>query len=147
MIVSCSFCKVEMKAGTLDQHQCSPQLKIVAREELQTTASVIQQLLSQSPENVVELPTGGTVSHTHTLSHSLGITAHFTYSLNVLATDPGKSDTLSAFNWRTEVCQRTVRRRSQEVQQARKIIGERIHHWYCTKSCGPSLRMSEASCW
>ena len=46
IIVSCSHCKVEMKAGTLDQHQCSPQLKTVARDELQTTASVIQQLLS-----------------------------------------------------------------------------------------------------
>ena len=74
IIVSCSHCKVEMKAGMLDQHQCSPQLETVAREELQTTASVIQQLLSQSPENVVELPTKETVSRTCTYTHSLSLT-------------------------------------------------------------------------
>ena len=91
IIVSCSLCKVEMKAGTLDQHQCSPLPKTVAREELQTTASVIQQLLSQ---NMVELPTKGTDSqphtHTHTHTHTLSLSLlEFTHSLNVLATDPG----------------------------------------------------------
>ena len=86
IIVSCSLCKVEMKAGTLDQHQCSPQLKTVAREELQTTASVIQQLLSQSPENVVELPTKGTVSqtHTHTHTHTHARTHTLSLSWNLL---------------------------------------------------------------
>ena len=70
ILVYCPICKLEVKAGAFHQHQCSPQSKKVDRDELQTTTSVIQQLLSQSPENVVELPTRGTVSHSNTHMHA-----------------------------------------------------------------------------
>ena len=67
VLVTCSTCKVDVTAGSLDKHQCSPQPKRANKDELQVTSSVIQQLLSESPENVVELPTRGPVSHTYIL--------------------------------------------------------------------------------
>ena len=65
MLVSCSTCKADVKAGSLCRHQCCPQSNTVSKDELQATSSVIQQLLSGSPENVVELPTRRTVSDIH----------------------------------------------------------------------------------
>ena len=70
ILVYFPICKLEVKAGAFHQHQCSPQSMKDDRDELQTTTSVIQQFLSQSPENVVELPTRGTVSHSHTHMHA-----------------------------------------------------------------------------
>ena len=65
ILVSCSTCKADVMAGSLCRHQCCPQSSTVSKDELQATSSVIQQLLSGSPENVVELPTRGTVSDIH----------------------------------------------------------------------------------
>ena len=63
ILVSCPNCRVDVKAGSLDNHQCTPQPQRVSKDELQVTSSVIHQLLSESPENVVEIPTRGTVGH------------------------------------------------------------------------------------
>ena len=51
---------------------------------------------------MVEIPTKGMVSHTSTIYTYTHSPTHseFTYSLNVLATGPGRSDTLPVFNWR-----------------------------------------------
>ena len=63
VLVTCPACKAGVKTGLYDTHQCTPQAQSVKEDELQVTSSVIQQLLSESPENVVEIPTRGTVSH------------------------------------------------------------------------------------
>ena len=81
ILVCCPACKVEVKAGMYDIHQCTPQAKSSIKDDLQITSSVIQQLLSESPENIVEIPTRGTVSYIysnksmycvlHNLSHTV----------------------------------------------------------------------------
>ena len=65
VLVVCPICEVDVQSRLFSEHQCTPQPKRANKEELQVTSSVIQQLLSESPENVVEIPTKGTVSHTH----------------------------------------------------------------------------------
>ena len=61
----CPVCNVRVKAGMYDVHQCIPQAATsqhVSKDDLQVASSVIHKLLSTSPENVVEIPTKGTVS-------------------------------------------------------------------------------------
>ena len=65
--MTCPTCKAGVKTGLYDTHQCTPQAQSVKEDELQVTSSIIQQLLSESPENVVEIPTRGTVSHLHNI--------------------------------------------------------------------------------
>ena len=74
ILVCCPACKVEVKVGTYDMHQCTPQAKSSSKDDLQVTSSVIQQLLSESPENIVEIPTRGTVSYIYCVLHNLSHT-------------------------------------------------------------------------
>ena len=90
VLVDCPTCKVCVKSRSFGEHQCTPQPKRVNQDELQVTSSVIHQLLSESPENLVEIPTKGTVSH------KLSVKCHtFNHVFTALATDPCKSNTSS----------------------------------------------------
>ena len=62
VLVCCPVCNASVKVGLLDMHQCITQVESVSKD-LQVTSTVIQELLSKSPDNVLEIPTGGTVSH------------------------------------------------------------------------------------
>ena len=57
VLVVCPTCQLDVKSRAFSEHQCSLQ---VNEDQLHVTSSVIQQLLS---ENVVKIPTRGTVSH------------------------------------------------------------------------------------
>lgn len=66
-IVCCPVCCVKVKAVVYDGHHCAPeaatgQSQSVSKDDLEVASSVIHQLLSTSPESVVEIPTKGTVS-------------------------------------------------------------------------------------
>ena len=73
VLVCCPVCNTSVNVGVLDMHQCTPQVQSVSKD-LQVTSTVIQELLSKSPDNVLEIPTGGTVSHLiHTCRDSVVI--------------------------------------------------------------------------
>ena len=102
----CPICKVSVKAGTYDQHQCIPQVESsqsVSKDDLQVASSMIHQLLSKSPENVVEIPTRGTVS-----LHVAHVNAH----VNVV----------TMFYSLLPLCEMTVRRRSQDKDNRNQLL-------------------------
>ena len=96
LLVCCPDCKASVTAGTYDEHQCTPQVESsqgVSRDDLQVASSVIHHLLSTSPENVVEIPTRGTVS-LHVVQVNVNIiTQCFT------APYPCASDSFEGSNW------------------------------------------------
>ena len=58
MMVQCVTCKREMKAGEHDSHSCKQETVEVPIE----VATVIRHLACESLSNIIQIPTGGTVS-------------------------------------------------------------------------------------
>ena len=58
LVVQCVTCKRDMKAGEYDEHHCKQETAEVPIE----MARVIRHLTSESSSNIIQIPTGGTVS-------------------------------------------------------------------------------------
>ena len=54
----CVTCKRDMKAGEYDEHHCKQETAEIPIE----MARVIRHLTSESSSNIIQIPTGGTVS-------------------------------------------------------------------------------------
>ena len=66
--MTCPTCKAGVKAGMYDTHQCIPRAKSIRALRMSYRLHhVIHQLLCESPESVVEIPTRGTVSNIHNI--------------------------------------------------------------------------------
>ena len=97
LLVCCPVCKISVKAGMYDQHQCTPEVESsqsVSKDDLQVASSVIHHLLSTSPKNVVEIPTRGTVS-----LHVIQVNAPLNYNYTFAASYPCASDSFEGSNW------------------------------------------------
>ena len=92
VLVDCPTCKVCVMSRSFGEHQCTPQPKQVNQDDLQVTSSMIHQLLPESPENLVEIPTKGTVSHNLALNNIV-----LTILLTIVATDTCESNTSSTW--------------------------------------------------
>ena len=58
VVVQCVACKRDMKAGEYDENHCKQE----TAEEPIEMARVIHNLTSESSNNIIQFPTGGTVS-------------------------------------------------------------------------------------